>query len=133
MDVEALIERGNTMRRLAILPVLGLLLTALVGCGSDDEAPADTDTTSTKSVAVTVEGGRITPSGDRVDVAVGQPVELVVTADDSGEIHVHSDPEQEFQYSPGTSTFQLGSFDKPGIIEVESHTLDVTIVQLQVQ
>ncbi|MFT4287359.1 hypothetical protein [Nocardioides sp.] len=124
-------KEGYVMRRLAILPVLGLLLTTLVGCGSDEEAPAET--TTTKSIAVSIEGGKVTPSGDRVDVAVGQPVELVVTADEAGQIHMHSDPEQEFDYSPGTTTLQLGSFDVPGIIEVESHALGVTIVQLQVK
>ncbi len=119
------------MRRLAIFSVLAFLLVAPAACGSDEETTPST--TEAKSIAITIEGDKVTPSGDRIDVAVGQPVELVVTADATGEIHVHSDPEQEKEYNPGTTTLQLGSFETPGIIEVESHELGVTIVQLQIQ
>jgi hypothetical protein len=73
----------------------------------------------------------VTPNGDRVEVAVGQKIELVVTADAPGEIHVHSSPEQEFEYEAGTHTLELDPIDKPSIVDVESHTLEKTIVQLE--
>ena len=38
----------------------------------------------------------LTPNGTKIDVAVDQKIELGVTADAPGEIHVHSSPEQEF-------------------------------------
>ncbi len=74
----------------------------------------------------------MTPNGDRVDVKAGEPVTLNVTADAAGEIHVHSNPEQELEYDAGETTLTL-TIDQPGIVEVESHDLDKVIVQLEVQ
>ena len=74
----------------------------------------------------------MTPNGQRYDVAVGQPIEFDVTADKPGEIHVHSSPEQEFEYDAGSSTIQVKPIEAPGIITVESHTLNKVILQLQV-
>ena len=85
-----------------------------------------------KTIDVTIEGDSVTPNGDRVDVRTGQRIELVVQADVAGEIHVHSDPEQELEYGAGTTTLPL-TIDKPGIVEVESHALEKTIVQLEVK
>ena len=116
----------------ALLTVLlagGLALTA---CGSEDKA-SDSGTQATKSIDITFEGNTVTPNGERVEVAKGQPVEFVVKADAPGEIHVHSDPEQELAYEKGTTILKLKSFDRAGIIEVESHALEKTIVQLEVK
>jgi hypothetical protein len=46
---------------------------------------------------------------------------------------VHSDPEQELEYDAGTTTLTLTNLDRPGVVEVESHTLDKVIVQLEVK
>jgi hypothetical protein len=73
----------------------------------------------------------VTPNGERVEVGVGQPIQLAVTADAPGEIHVHSSPEQEFEYEKGSSTLDLEPIPAPGVVEVESHTLDKVIVSLQ--
>jgi hypothetical protein len=115
----------------AVVAVLVGVL-ALTACGSDDEAPTSGDQT-TKSIAIKFEGDTVTPNGERVEIAKGQPVEFIVTADAPGEIHVHSDPEKELEYQQGTTILKLGSFDRPGIIEVESHHLEKTIVQLEVK
>ena len=45
----------------------------------------------------------VTPNGERVEVPVGEPVELIA-ADQPGEIHVHSTPEQEIEYPKGTTS-----------------------------
>ena len=118
----------------ALVMVLGLALTA---CGSDDSDASGSSGSGTDepvTVDVTFADGTVTPSGDRVEVGVGQTVELVVTADEPGEIHVHSDPEQELEYAGDgeTTTLEL-AIDRPGIVEVESHDLDQLIVSLQVQ
>ena len=63
---------------------------------------------------------------------VDQPIELVVKADEGGEIHVHSEPEQELEYGEGTTTLPL-TIDKPGVVDVESHDLEKVIVQLEVK
>ena len=73
----------------------------------------------------------MTPNGERVAVDAGQPIEIVVKADAPGELHVHSTPEQELAYGTGTTTLKL-TLDEPGVVDVESHHLEVVIVQLEV-
>ncbi|MXG90531.1 hypothetical protein [Nocardioides flavescens] len=117
-------------RALAVLTLLACSST-LVACGDADTPQTGSSEQETKTIDITIEGDSVTPNGDRVEVGVGQPIELVVKADASGEIHVHSSPEKEFAYDAGTTTLPL-TIDKPGIVEVESHALDKTIVQLEV-
>ncbi|HET9829478.1 MAG TPA: hypothetical protein VFQ11_13325 [Nocardioidaceae bacterium] len=82
------------------------------------------------SIDITIKGGTVTPDGDRVKVQAGAPVTLHIDADTSGEIHVHSTPEQEIEFSKGTSIRRL-TITKPGIVDVEDHALDRVIVQLE--
>ena len=140
----------------ATVAALALILAfALAGCGEDDGGDGDTGPTPTEqtvseptdtgpdtvesepsdglTIEVAVQGDTVTPNGERFDVDRGQEVQLVVTADAPGEIHVHSDPEQEFEYDAGTTTMTLTNLDRPGLVEVESHTLDKVIVQLEVR
>jgi len=98
------------------------------GSASSDAAPSS----PAKRIEVTFTGDSVAPNGDRVEVAAGEPVELVVTADAPGEIHVHSSPEQELEYDAGTTTLRL-EIDQPGVVDVESHDLEKTIVQLEVR
>ena len=120
------------MRRFApIAAALVLGLGALTACGDDEPAPSGSDKDPV-TIDITFDGDTVDPSGERVDVAVGQPIELVVKADAPGEIHVHSTPEQEFEYDEGTTTFHL-TIDKPGLVDVESHNLEKVIVQLEVE
>ena len=62
---------------------------------------------------------------------VGSPITLKIDADQAGEIHVHSTPEQEIEFAKGTSTKKL-TIKQPGIVDVEDHALEQVIVQLQV-
>ena len=120
------------MRRIiATVAVLVCALTLAAGCGGSSTGSSGGG--GTKTIEVTFSGDSVTPNGDRIQVSVGQPVELVVKADKAGEIHVHSTPEQELAYGAGTTTLKLKPIDKPGIIEVESHALEKTIVQLEVR
>ncbi len=116
------------LRTLAAGAALALCLSGLAACGEDEPDAPRTPVT----IEVTFDGDSVTPNGERVDVAVGQPVVLEVTADEAGEIHVHSDPEQELEYAAGTTTLELDPIDKPGVVDVESHDLEATIVQLEV-
>ena len=119
------------MRRLLVALLLGV--TALTaGCGTSTSSPGDGDATGVKVIDVTFNGSSVTPNGERVQVAVGEPVELDVHAGASGEIHVHSDPEQEVRYHAGTTQATIGTFNIPGQITIESHALNKVIVILQV-
>lgn len=82
-------------------------------------------------VEISLEDGTFDPQGKTVEVPVGEPVTIDITADAKGELHVHSDPETSIAFGVGTTTETL-TFDKPGVIEVESHDTGVVVVQLQV-
>ena len=114
--------------RLAFLFLLGLVAS---GCGSDDEPP--TPASQPVRIPVSIQGGSVDPSGERVDVEVDQPIRLVVDSDTEDEIHVHSDPEHEFTVQPGQNQVFGFRIDRPGVYDVESHHLEVTIVQLEVR
>lgn len=114
-------------KTLAAITVL-LLASSLTAC-SESGPSGDGDG---QTIEITIKDGTVEPNGERVEAAVGQPITLKVTADAPGEIHVHSTPEQEIEYDAGTSSHTL-TIDKPGVVDVESHTLDKTIVQLEVR
>ena len=118
------------MRRVLVTAaVLACTLATVAGCGEDEEP----DTAEkTKTIEITISGDTVTPNGERVTVKRGQPIELVVKAEEEGEIHVHSSPEQEFTYSEGTTTLPM-TIDKAGVVDVEAHDLEQVIVQLQVE
>jgi hypothetical protein len=135
-----------------LLPVLVLVATlSLAGCGGSSEdsaqtsdspsaaagatqqpSPADSATESgpddspTQDTAVEIEieieHGRVTPSGERVDVRVGQPIRLVVDSDAPDEIHVHSTPEHAFRIRPGMDDKEFRfRLTQPGVVEMELH------------
>jgi hypothetical protein len=119
------------MRRfLAMATVIGCTLVGASACGGDEEASGSD--AEPKIIKIRFADGKVTPSGDRIEVEAGQEVQLVVAADEPGEIHVHSEPEKELEYDEGEEVFTL-AFDRPGVVEVESHELEEIIVQLQVE
>jgi hypothetical protein len=114
----------------------------LTGCSSEtpDAGPttAPTSTTSDSTtpastaqvINVTIKDGKVTPAGDTVRVKVGVPIEIKVTADSTGEIHVHSDPEHKLDYKVGVSTLDF-TIDRPGVIEVEVEQTSTLVVNLE--
>lgn len=134
-------------RRSMLVGALIAAVVGLAGCASSDDSTDDpstgTPTSPTGSatseptdagqvIDITISGDSVSPNGTKVDVEANEPVILDITADQPGEIHVHSTPEQEIEYAAGESTHTL-TFDRPGVVEVESHTLEKVIVQLQVR
>jgi hypothetical protein len=125
--------------RKSLVALVALAATApgLAGCAGGPDGGAGSDggagpgAPHGTTVQITLEGDTVIPHGDRVDAEVGRPVVLHIDADKAGEIHVHSTPEQHIDFPEGTSTRTI-TIDKPGIVDVEDHTLDTVIVQLQV-
>ena len=120
-------------RTLAAVAAVIATLALATACGDEEKPSSDGGSQEPKVIEVTFDGDSVTPSGDRVEVGTGQDVELQITADEGGEIHVHSDPEQELEYGAGESTLTIEGIDKPGTVDVESHSLEKIIVQLEVQ
>jgi plastocyanin len=118
-------------RTAAVLTVLLCALPVLTGCGDDTAAPPASGDDNSTTINIEFSDGSVTPKGERVEVKAGEPVELVVKADEPGELHVHSTPEQELEYGAGTTTLKL-TIDQPGVVDVEAHDLEVVVVQLEV-
>ena len=128
-------------RTLAILAVLSAIALT-TGCseeagegGASDPSASSSATgepATPKVIEVTIEGDSVTPNGDRIEIATGQDVQLDITADEPGEIHVHSTPEQELEYDAGESTLTIEGMERPGTVDVEVHDPEKIVVQLEV-
>ena len=147
---------GRVVTRLA--PLVLVLAASLSACGGDEDteppatdqsassspsdSPSDSSSDSTSgsgsstgdgvAVTVTREGDSFTPNGERVELGIDQTLVLTIEADEAGELHVHSTPEQEIAYDAGTSEHEI-VIDRPGVVEVESHEPDVILLQLEVR
>ena len=115
-------------RTAAVLTTLICSAGVLTGCGED--APTS-GTTGPETIEITFTGDSVEPNGERVEVERGQEITLVVKADEPGELHVHTEPEKELAYDAGTTELTL-TIDEPGVVDVESHDLEVVVVQLEV-
>jgi plastocyanin len=119
------------VRIAAALLACGLVLT---GCGgSDGDGKTDAEPKSGgPTVEIVIKDGKVTPRGKRIDVKAGDPVTLHITSDADEEIHVHSDPEHEYEVAAGDDVTKSFTLTTPGQVAVEAHHLDATIVQLVV-
>ena len=109
-----------------------------VSAGTPGPTPEQTpsaDTADRVVVDITIADGKVTPNGEKVDVAVGQEVELNVRSDADDEIHAHTDDADGYELEvkagvPTTGRFTVAS---AGSFEVESHHLEKIIVILNVR
>jgi len=128
-------------------PLVSLTLASgllLAGCAQGSEPTpspsSDAPTSAAPSTSKAAEGvvidisyknGTFDPQGSTVKVPLGKPVTLHVTADKGGELHVHSTPEAHVEFGVGETSKTL-TFDRPGVVEVESHDTGAVVVLLQV-
>lgn len=94
-------------------------------------APSTSEAAEGTTVEITYEGGTFDPQGSTVEVPLGEPVTLHITADKGGELHVHSTPEVSVPFGAGETSKTL-TFDRPGVVDVESHDTGAVVVKLQV-
>ena len=118
---------------LALVTSLGV-----TGCGSDTNSTSSTSSkdpsadASAQKLDVSIKGDAITPTNKRIPVSMDEPLTITIKSDRSGELHVHSSPEEEIPFDKGTTTKKL-TFKTPGVIEVEEHVSDTLIAQLEVR
>ena len=150
------------MRHLVKLGALVCVLVIAAGCGDDGDGATATDTPSASEstsqttetpsatetpsetpsetseapegtvIQIELRDGQVTPSGERVEATAGEPITFEIDADAPGELHVHSTPDHEIEFEPGTSTHEI-VIDQPGIVEVELHDPAIVVVQLEVR
>jgi plastocyanin len=127
--------------RLAVVTLAAAI--GLVACGgTDDEptqdaAPAPTDSATgdparLRVVNVEITDGRVSTDEDRVELAPGSTVRLVVTSDVDDELHVHGVDETAAIVAGEPTTLEF-TLDEPGLFEVETHGSDLLLLQLLVQ
>lgn len=115
-------------RTAAVLTTLVCSVGVLTGCAEDEPTSGST---GPETIEITFTGDSVEPNGERVEVERGQEITLVVKAEEPGELHVHTEPEEELAYDTGTTELRL-TIDEPGVVDVESHHLEVVVVQLEV-
>lgn len=128
------------MRRLIALAasVAAVATLTLTGCGTTTSSPTASGPASSagdphrKVIKVTFANGTVSPIAETLSVSVGDQIVLDIYADAPGEIHVHSTPEQHVDYAKGHSQHPIATSSFPTVIDVESHSLEKTILILQV-
>jgi plastocyanin len=120
----------RALRLIGLAAAVSAALAATAACGGDDNSGSDKPPVI---VEITEDGGQITPdNGAPVKVAVGQEVQLNISSDVDDEIHVHTQPDHEYEIKAGEDESYSFTVDSPGVYPIESHGLDITIVKLQV-
>jgi hypothetical protein len=126
---------GRAAHSLTALAAAVVMTTAVASCGGDDaDSPSSETDSETDPVVldVTIADGAVTPSGEQLEAAVGQEIELRVTSDAPDELHVHSSPEQEFAVEPGEDQVFTFTIDQPGQIEIETHETETVVAEVEV-
>jgi hypothetical protein len=83
------------------------------------------------TINITIAKGKTIPSGEKINVRVGQKVILNVISDTDDEVHAHIGGEgYELPVKAGTPAKGEFTLDSPGSFEVESHHLEKIIVIL---
>lgn len=120
--------RARPARRGAVLVAVAALM--LTGCGGTEEA--ETKDAPAETIEITITGDEVAPLGERFEVKAGETFPVSITADREGSLHVHSNPEQEWDFSDGTTEHEA-TIDQPGVVEVEMHDPDLVVLQLEVR
>jgi len=96
---------------------------------SNDQTPP-----SRLVIDVTVKGGEVTPTNAQFDAKAKEPIVVRVNSDAADELHVHSNPEHEFnvEAKAGPQSFQF-TVDVPGKVDIELHRANKTVATVTVQ
>lgn len=96
-------------------------------------SPETTTTPEVRTLAIEVNGTEVSPEPTQVDLAVGETLSLVITADAGSEVHVHGFGEITEPVTPGLPVTVELTGDDPGVYEVELHDPDLLLLQVAVR
>jgi len=113
------------MRRILAALIVWLLVS---GCG----APVASTSAEPATIEITLADGKVSPSGERVDLALGQTFVLTITADHDDQVHVHGF-DTTIDVPAGSTVVTELVADRVGRYEVESHNPALIIVVLQIR
>lgn len=102
---------------------------SLPSAGAPSDQPSDSPV---QTVDVTIQGDSVEPVAEKLTAHVGDTVQLNVDSDRDGELHVHSTPEQTFDFGAGTDTFMV-KLEQPGVVDVEEHVSDSLVLRILVK
>ncbi|HEY7722912.1 MAG TPA: hypothetical protein VIB11_13830 [Pedococcus sp.] len=94
--------------------------------------PPARDTPAGRTMAITVNGKKVSPPPRTVDLKVGESLTLVVTSDHDDEIHAHGF-EVEGRLRAGTPSSITITGSKPGLYEVETHKPPLRLLMIAVR
>ena len=116
-------------------PAASPSVSATSGSGSPSETPSGSPSGEAAGVTrlrVTVTDGEVSPPLRRIDLSVGDAVQLRVTADVIDEIHVHG-VDKSVPVTPGRPATIRFTVTEPGLFEVELEEAALPLVQLAVR
>src|SRR3954454_20640800 len=96
-------------------------------------APASPSASSddVRTIDIAVQGKKVTPTPARVEIASGETLRLVVTADHDDELHADGfEVEKELKAGVPTTVDLPGA--EPGLYEVETHHPELRLLQVLV-
>jgi hypothetical protein len=121
-----------------------LLIAVLAGCGGSDNPPEQSPTPpatgqpgqspgpTAELIELSIVDGRVEPALDRVEVALGATVRIVVGSDVPDEVHLHG-YDLVAPVSPDQDAVIEFVAEQPGLYELETHEQGLVLLQLQVQ
>nr|WP_296766229.1 hypothetical protein [Rhodococcus sp. (in: high G+C Gram-positive bacteria)] len=141
-----------------VVAACALTLAVVSGCSSESDATDDTSTPSAAAdvttaesgsadaqssvgaevpdglvIDVRIDGGAVTPTNERLEATVGEPITLRVDSDAEDELHVHSVPDHEFEVAVAQGQMFEFTVEVPGQVAIELHDSDRTVATVSVR
>jgi plastocyanin len=95
--------------------------------------PSSASPSGVREVEVKVANGQVDTATERVEVATGDTVRLVVTSDIDDQLHVHGATSAQAELRAGQPTTLEARFDEPGVYYVELHESGLLLLQVEVR
>lgn len=123
----------------AAIPVIAVLAIGLSGCGNDEDVSTGNSDQSTGAppapdvtLDIAVADGEVSPAPQRVDVARGDRVRILITSDQADEVHLHG-YDVSAEIGPDHDEVLEFTADEAGLFDVETHDSGLLVTQLAVE